>query len=112
MVIVLNKDGTLTIVSPQTLTQGSNNTSDLILMAPGLSQFTSVSVSFMLPDKSLVNGGLMTPADTVTVDGILVNSYYFALTKAYTNLPGTLTVTFNALDAGGDILSSYVCGLS
>lgn len=111
MIIYLNSDGTIESVYPKTLTQGSNNTSSITLICPSISQFSSVSIDFVLPDGTQIAGGVMLPQDQLSVNNELLNAYTYEVKRAITNIPGILGIAFKVTDVNSGVVSSYLCNV-
>lgn len=103
MVFFASIDGTISKVSPANVYQWSNDTSEIILIAPWSG--VSVSVSFKLPIGATTNELLMTPVyDNNPIEGF--KTYRYALEQSITEYSGNITVQFFARNGAGQIVSS------
>jgi hypothetical protein len=107
MIVYLNANGTIQQVVPQTLTQGSNN-ENLIVVGANLSNYTSLSAIFKLPNKQVLAPQLMTKQDSnYVLNNEIVNVWTCKITKSVTNFSGTLELTIDATDVNGVKVNSY-----
>ena len=106
MIVFINSDGSVSNVSPTTITQGSNNAQSITMVMEAASAFSAVNISFTLPDGSTVAGGILTP-ESITLDDTLYYGYLYNLKTSVTNFPGTVTVGYDITDSSGDILATY-----
>ncbi|MDR3317927.1 MAG: hypothetical protein LBS99_00630, partial [Clostridiales bacterium] len=105
MVIFLNLDGSAEKVSPQRLFQGSNNVTNVDVIAP-FSSLTALNIGFIRPDGT-VRGYF--PMEYVTQS---VNPkaavWTFKLPFAVLNEMGELSIAINAVTVKGNT-TSYLC---
>lgn len=106
MIIFVNTDGTISTVQQSPITQGSNGVQKITLIAPSISQFTAVTVSFILPDLTEINGGVMSYQD-ITIENVLYKAWIYTLTDSVTNFPGTVLTSFSCTDTESNILATY-----
>lgn len=108
MIVYLNANGTIQQVVPQNLTQGSNNET-LIVVGANLSNYTSLSAIFKLPNKQVLAPRLMTKQDSdYVLNNEIVNVWTCKINKSVTNFSGTLELTIDATDVSGVKVNSYI----
>lgn len=107
MIVYLNADGTIQQVVPQNLTQGSNN-QNLIVIGANLSNYTTLTAIFKLPNKQVLAPRLMTKQDSdYVINNEIVNAWVCKIDKPITNFSGTLEITIDATDVNGVKVNSY-----
>lgn len=106
MVIFINSNGTISTIIPSVVTQGSNNTQSIVLIAENISQFSAVSIDFELPNGQYIDGGIMLPSD-ITIGGNLFNAYSYVLSNSLTNFVGKVEVGFSIQDPNSAVLKTY-----
>lgn len=106
MIVYLNADGTIQQVVPQNLIQGSNN-QKLIVIGANLSDFTTLSAIFKLPNQQVLSPRLMIKQDSdYAINNEIVNAWSCDIDEPITNFSGTLELTINA-NSGGVVVNSY-----
>ena len=107
MIVYLNADGTIQQVIPQNLTQGSNNET-LIVVGANISNYTSLSAIFKLPNKQVLAPYLMTKQNSnYVLNNEIVNVWTCGIDRPVTNFSGTLEITIDATDVNGVKVNSY-----
>lgn len=107
MIVYLNSNGTIQQVVPQNLTQGSNN-QDLIVIGENLSNYTTLTAIFKLPNKQVLAPRLMTKQDSdYVINNEIVNAWVCRIDEAVTNFSGTLELTIDVTDVIGVKVNSY-----
>lgn len=111
MVIFLNMDGTAEKIEPQHVYQGSNNVTDVTVIAP-YAATTAMEIGFILPNGLYwknEQGKRYMPMFSVEQDTIEgVNAWTYSLTSSMTELVGELQIAINAKTANGN-MTSYLC---
>lgn len=111
MVIFLNMDGTAEKIEPQHVYQGSNNVTDVTVIAP-YAATTAMEIGFILPNELYwknEQGKRYMPMFSVEQDTIEgVNAWTYSLTSSMTELVGELQIAINAKTADGNT-TSYLC---
>lgn len=111
MVIFLNLDGSCQKITPEHIYQGSNNVTDITVVAP-FSPDTAMGIGFILP-----NGRYWTNDDGVRYMPMEfaeqsvnqnVSAWHFALPDSVTAVMGDLYIAFNAVTITGNT-TSYMC---
>lgn len=111
MVIFLNLDGTAENVTPQHVYQGSNNVTDITVVAP-FPATTAMQIGFILPTGlywQSAENSRYAPMEFVeqdTVNGVAV--WHYLLPRSVTSSPGVLQIAINAVTANGNT-TSYLC---
>ena len=106
MVIYIETDGNVKILSPENLYQGS--TSNRITLLTPFPSTTAVGVGFILPDGTTVTDGSgasyfpMNLLDTETKNGITSTAYDFALPFTVLEQYGDLKIAFKATFSNGN----------
>lgn len=108
MILFLNNDGTVNALLPNQLTRGSNNTSDLFVIANGISNFTAMNVIYELPNGQVINGGVLSPVKNFEINGEYVTAYTQKISKSVTNFAGNLKISINLIDVGGNVLNTFI----
>lgn len=111
MILILKNDGTLSILEPTTLTTGSANTSDIILLSS--LGYSAYSLSVELPNGNVLTNLVMSPLGQTPVAnnaGVIttINSFYYHIDETWTKVPGILRITVYATNNTGGTLASYV----
>ena len=112
MLIYINADGSFVNVQPSTITQGSNGVQTITVLAEGISQSSSVNISFELPNGQVINGGLMTPQDDVVLNNEVITTWTYTVDKSVTNFPGLLKISMMITDANGNQLGTYIANVT
>lgn len=112
MLIYINADGSFVNVQPSTITQGSNGVQTITVLAEGISQSSSVNISFELPNGQVINGGLMTPQDDVVLNNEVITTWTYTVEKSVTNFPGLLKISMLITDVAGNQLGTYIANVT
>lgn len=108
MILFINNDGTVNALLPAQIMQGSNNTTDLYVVTKGISGFTALNVIYELPTGQIINGGVLSPVKNFAIGDEYVTAYTQKITKSITNFAGKVKVSINMVDAGGNILNTFI----
>lgn len=111
MVVFGNIDGSLSMIEPQVITQGSNNVQKVVFILDALSNYSSVDITFKLPNDKIIFGGIMLKKEIV-FDGKLYNAYTYSLDNNITNFYGALNIGFSINDCNGNKLKTYTAQAS
>ena len=111
MVIFLNLHGTAEKVDPQHVYQGSNNVTDVTVVAPHTST-TAMQIGFILPNGlywETPDGSRYAPMQFVQQDTVAnVCVWHYELRQSVTEQMGDLYIAINAVTAKGNT-TSYLC---
>lgn len=111
MVIFLNLNGTAEKVDPQHVYQGSNNVTDVTVVAPHTST-TAMQIGFILPNGlywETPDGSRYAPMQFVQQDTVAnVCVWHYELRQSVTEQMGDLYIAINAVTAKGNT-TSYLC---
>lgn len=112
MVIFLNLDGSCENVTPQNVYQGSNNVTEIDVVAPFPST-TALQIGFILPDglylQSSAEDARYAPMELVPQETVTnINVWRYMLPKSVTANPGDVFIAINAVTAQGNTTSYLV----
>lgn len=112
MVIFLNMDGSCENVSPQHVYQGSNNVTDVTVVAPYAAS-TAMQIGFILPSglywQNEADGARYMPMEFIQVEEqYRLGVWRYVLQHSVTEQNGELKIAINAITGEGNT-TSYMC---
>ncbi len=100
MLFIINAEGTVQKTFPSQVYQGSNDASDIIVLAP-IVQAAMADVGFMLPNGVWTTPYIMASNGPIELEGVSYNTWRTLLPYAITEYSGTVTAQFRFYTGAG-----------
>lgn len=105
MLFIINAEGTVQTTFPSQVYQGSNEASDIILLASWTAG-AAVTVSYTLPTGAWTDPYLLTPQGDVELDGVSYTAWRAAIPAAITQYSGAVTAQFSVTNGTQTVTSA------
>lgn len=107
MLIFLNLDGTAEKIVPQHVFQGSNNVTDINVIAP-YPNTTALEIAFTLPNYEKTIYYPMSYKTAMVCGNLTASAWVYSLDKSITQYEGTVLISINAIGTQGNRTSYQI----